>query len=152
MLEEAYVDYITPEKLSSIEIGYKGIIGDVLLVDMNYYNNNYTDFEGGQNVNAKFVSTHKGQAIPAGYTWALNSNTDADVRSWGFGLGMTVDVGLGYKLTGNYNYKNLEIDGSVLQKVILSLILIHQRICTLSLFQIEKYSKLWILSKSKIPG
>ncbi len=112
LLKEAYVDYIKPERLSSIEFGYKGIISDVLLVDMNYYNTNYQDFEGGQNVNAKFASTHKGQAIPAGYTWALNSNTDAEVRSWGFGMGLTVDVGGGYKLSGNYNYKNLEIDGS----------------------------------------
>ena len=111
LLKEAYVDYVKPERLASFEFGYKGVIGDVLLVDMNYYNTNYEDFEGGQNVNAKYASSHKGQAIPAGYTWALNSNTDDEVKSWGFGMGLTVDLGMGYKLTGNYNYKNLEING-----------------------------------------
>ena len=112
LLKEAYVDYIKPERLSSIEFGYKGVIADVLLVDMNYYTTNYDDFEGGQSVNAKFASTHKGQPLPAGYAWALDSNTDADVKSWGFGMGLTVDLGMGYKLSGNYNYKNLEIDGA----------------------------------------
>ena len=47
ILQEAYVDYIKPERLSSIEFGYKGVIGDVLLADVNYYNTNYQDFEGG---------------------------------------------------------------------------------------------------------
>ena len=111
LLVVANVDYIKPERSSSFEIGYKGIISNVLLVDMNYYNTNYDDFEGGENVNAMYASTHKGQALPAGYGWALNSNTDDDVRSWGFGMGLTVDIGSGFKLTGNYNYKNLEING-----------------------------------------
>ena len=66
---------------------------------------------GGVAVNSKFASTHKGQALPAGYGWSLDSNTDDEVRSWGFGLGLTVDIGMGYKLSGNYNYKNLEING-----------------------------------------
>ena len=92
LLQEAYVDYIKPERLSSIEFGYKGVIGDVLLADVNYYNTNYEDFEGGQNVNAKYASTHKGQAIPAGYGWALDSNSDDDVKSWGFGLGLTLSL------------------------------------------------------------
>ena len=112
LLKEAYVDYIKPERLSSIEFGYKGILSDVVLVDMNFYNTNYDDFEGGQVVNAKYATSHKGNPIPAGYTWALDSNSDDDVRSWGFGMGLTIDVGMGYKLTGNYNYKNLEINGS----------------------------------------
>ena len=111
LLVVANVDYIKPERSSSFEIGYKGIISNVLLVDMNYYNTNYDDFEGGENVNAMYASTHKGQALPAGYGWALNSNTDDDVRSWGFGMGLTLDIGSGFKLTGNYNYKNLEING-----------------------------------------
>ena len=111
LLQVANVDYIKPERSSSFEIGYKGIIGDVLLVDMNYYNTNYDDFEGGENVNAMNATTHKGQPIPAGYTWALNSNTKDDVKSWGFGMGLTLDIGSGFKLTGNYNYKNLEING-----------------------------------------
>ena len=38
LLQEAYVDYIKPERLSSVEFGYKGVIGDVLLADVNYYN------------------------------------------------------------------------------------------------------------------
>ena len=110
LLVVANVDYIKPERSSSFEIGYKGIISNVLLLDLNYYNTNYDDFEGGENVNAMYASTHKGQTLPAGYGWALNSNTKDDVRSWGFGMGLTLDIGSGFKLTGNYNYKNLEIN------------------------------------------
>ena len=37
LLQEAYVDYIQPERLKAFEIGYKGIIGDVMLADINYH-------------------------------------------------------------------------------------------------------------------
>ena len=110
LLKEIHVDYIKPERLSSIEVGYKGVIGGVALVDMNYYNTNFEDFEGGENVASKYPSSHKGQTLAPGYIWALNSNSKDKVRSWGFGMGITFDIGSGYKLTGNYNYKNQEID------------------------------------------
>ena len=68
------------------------------------------DVDGGENVASKYPSSNKGQTVGPRYIWALNSNSKDKVRSWGFGMGITFDIGSGYKLTGNYNYKNQEID------------------------------------------
>ena len=37
-LQEAYANYIKPERLSAFEFGYKGVIGEKVLVDANYFN------------------------------------------------------------------------------------------------------------------
>jgi iron complex outermembrane recepter protein len=110
LLTEMYVDYIKPEKLSAYEIGYKGVIGGVLLADINYFKTFYTDFEGGENVALKLPTTHKGNPMPAGSIFALNSNSKDEVQAWGIGVGLTLDLGLGYTLVGNYNFMTEEID------------------------------------------
>ena len=37
----------TPERLKAFEFGYKGIIGDAVLADINYHKTYYTDMFGG---------------------------------------------------------------------------------------------------------
>src|SRR5690606_11832228 len=38
------VDPVKPEQVQSIEVGYKGLLGDKLFVDLAYYHNSYQDF------------------------------------------------------------------------------------------------------------
>ena len=40
------LDPIAPEKVKSIEVGYRGVFFDNLYLDMNYYFNVYTNFIG----------------------------------------------------------------------------------------------------------
>lgn len=44
LLEKSDVDYIKPERISTYEIGYRGLWMDNLSVDLNYYYSRYTDF------------------------------------------------------------------------------------------------------------
>ncbi len=44
LLEKSDVDYIKPERISTFEIGYRGLWMDNLSVDLNYYYSRYTDF------------------------------------------------------------------------------------------------------------
>jgi outer membrane receptor protein involved in Fe transport len=43
-LVKSNVDYIKPEQVKSFEIGYKGLLTEKLLFDINYYNSQYKDF------------------------------------------------------------------------------------------------------------
>lgn len=44
LLVKSDVDYIKPERVKAFEIGYKGLINNNLVVDVNYYFSSYTDF------------------------------------------------------------------------------------------------------------
>jgi outer membrane receptor protein involved in Fe transport len=43
-LQKSNVAYIKPERIESYEIGYKGLLGRKLIVDLNYFYSSYTDF------------------------------------------------------------------------------------------------------------
>jgi outer membrane receptor protein involved in Fe transport len=44
LLVKSNVSYIKPEQQKAFEVGYKGLINDKILVDVNYYYSKYTDF------------------------------------------------------------------------------------------------------------
>lgn len=44
LLEKSDVAYIKPERISTFDVGYRGLLGDNLSVDINYYHSRYTDF------------------------------------------------------------------------------------------------------------
>ncbi|WP_192347766.1 TonB-dependent receptor [Algoriphagus sp. Y33] len=44
LLQKSDVDYIKPERISTFEVGYRGLWMDNLSVDFNYYYSRYTDF------------------------------------------------------------------------------------------------------------
>ena len=44
LLVKSNVEYIKPERVKAFEIGYKGLINNNLVVDINYYFSSYTDF------------------------------------------------------------------------------------------------------------
>lgn len=44
LLVKSNVAYIKPERIQSFEVGYKSLIGNKLLIDVNYYFNSYNDF------------------------------------------------------------------------------------------------------------
>ena len=44
LLVKCNVEYIKPERVKAFEVGYKGLINNNLVVDVNYYFSSYTDF------------------------------------------------------------------------------------------------------------
>ena len=108
---DVYVDYIQPEHLSAFEIGYKGVLGGKVLVDFNYYHNDYENFLGQQVVFSKNEITRAGETLPVGTQFVLYNNSDVKLASNGIGLGLTYQLAKGYNLSGSYNWADHKIKG-----------------------------------------
>jgi iron complex outermembrane recepter protein len=106
----ANVKYVEPEKLRAFEVGYKGIFGRDLLVDVNAYYNSYEDFIGSLDIVSNHMTMHQGDTVVAGTVFSPYVNSAATVSSFGVGVGLTYNLPKGYQLTGNYNYATLEED------------------------------------------
>ena len=101
------VNYVKPERLSSIEIGYKGSLANKkLLVDVNYYYNSYEDFIIQRNVVAKEANPSRNR--PAGYAYRLYTNAKNDLSSQGVGLGLAYQLPKGYRIDGSYNWATFD--------------------------------------------
>ncbi|MCD9014353.1 TonB-dependent receptor [Parachryseolinea silvisoli] len=109
-LVEANVKYVEPEQLRAFEVGYKGIFGGGLLLDLNAYYNAYEDFIGSLDIVNKRPTSHQGNTVPAGTVYSPYVNSAATVSSFGVGAGVTYNLPKGYQLTGNYNYATLDED------------------------------------------
>jgi outer membrane receptor protein involved in Fe transport len=109
LLETANIAYVKPERLIAYEIGYKGIIAQSLMLDINGYYSSYSDFIGGEIIASKEASTHQGEALSAGSLFSPYVNSASNVTSFGVGVGFTYNAFKGYTLTGNYNYATFDI-------------------------------------------
>ncbi|WP_460614879.1 TonB-dependent receptor [Hymenobacter seoulensis] len=90
------------ERLSSVEVGYKGALGDKLAVDVNYYRNYYNDFIGAQ----RFIGNADGSrpaSIAAGRVLQVWTNADQEVRTQGAGVGLTYAVASALNFAANYS-------------------------------------------------
>lgn len=128
LLQTINLNYIQPEKLSSVEIGYKSVVKG-LFIDWNAYFNWYKDFIGQTSVVSKEGTSHKGVALP-GVAQILNGtatslptfrpyyNISQRVVSWGSGLGLGYKIKKGYTFRGNYTYMDYKAeDGTPLDAV-----------------------------------
>ncbi|MEQ8629136.1 TonB-dependent receptor [Ekhidna sp.] len=124
---------VVPEEVKSMEIGYKSLINNKLLVDAVYYRNIYTNFitqvrivlaeeytsatapnpslEGTPN----YLTILNGSALTresdgsfTGNTAQIYSNLDDEVTSQGAALGLTYNLPRGYTVGVNYNWNRLE--------------------------------------------
>ena len=109
-LVTANIPYVKPEQLRAFEVGYKGIISNKFLFDLNYYFNSYTNFIGSLDIASKEATTHQGETLPAGTIFSPYVNSSANVTSQGIGLGITYNLPKGYQLTANYNYASFQVD------------------------------------------
>ena len=98
------VGYVKPERLSSYEVGYKGLFAGKLLVDINAYWTTYNDFLAGQIVALKVGTTHQGKPVPAGTLYSLSSNATETIQSTGYGLGLSYSLPKNFIVSGNYSY------------------------------------------------
>ncbi|TDQ28374.1 TonB-dependent receptor [Tenacibaculum caenipelagi] len=121
------VDPIKPEQVTSYEVGYRSIIDldskSLLELDINGYYNQYENFVAFKNV---FVPNYGGVEVDGtpdaqadaafangDYTeFVLNTNTSADIDSYGIGIGLNTKVFKTFNFGANYTYTKLVFDQS----------------------------------------
>lgn len=112
LLQKSNVPYIKPEQEKAFEVGYKGLINDKLLVDVNYYYNTYTNFILNTVVIAPqsnvLGSDGKPNIAAAGdilsgneHAYQLYTNASDKVSAQGGGVSLTYMMQRGYTVTGN---------------------------------------------------
>ncbi len=124
LLQPVELEPFRTEKVSTFEVGYKGLINNRLFIDAYYYYNIYNDFiasiemvqgipNGLRQDPGDFDSTtdegkdaiinQTVQTQPLG----ININADGNVRSHGFAVGAEYSLLGGYNLGGNVSYNEL---------------------------------------------
>lgn len=109
-LQTVNLPYLSPERLSAFEIGYKGIIGKKLLLDVNYYYASYEDFITGQTVFSQEAVTTRAGFFPAFTAFRPYVNASEVVTSMGVGVGFTLKLPKGFNLIGNYDWATFNAD------------------------------------------
>lgn len=127
LLKRTNVGLVKPETVQAFELGYRGQVGR-LAYDINGYYNIYNDFIGNLNVVAPlYGTTQDAPDLTAGPTdlgvqsvhalqtgniraYQLYTNTDIEIQSVGFGLGLSSKVYKDFELGFNYNYADFQFD------------------------------------------
>ena len=94
---------IRPEKVTTIEIGYRGLIKQKLYIDANYYFSRYQDFIGfqlGFNGIIQF-------AQPIGSLYRVSANAQDIVTTQGASIGFNYFINEKFSLGGNYSWNVL---------------------------------------------
>ncbi len=129
LLKKTSLEYVKPEQVKAFEIGYRSLIKDVS-VDINGYYNIYNDFIGNINVVAPYYGKAMDSPSPTGgptdlgtqsihalqtgnyRAYQLYTNTKIEIKSLGFGLGLSKKVYKDFELGVNYNYAEFKFDQS----------------------------------------
>lgn len=123
LLVKADVDLVKPEQVKAFDLGYRANVKGFSL-DINGYYNIYNDFIGNVNVFTPYYGTAETNPADTSPTtsaagalanrdareYQLYTNTDLEVKSYGFGAGLTKKIYKNFELSGNYNYSAFEFD------------------------------------------
>ncbi|MEM7104977.1 MAG: TonB-dependent receptor [Bacteroidota bacterium] len=117
ILQPLEIDFIRPEKITSWEIGYKGLIQQKLLIDFNFFHSRYKDFHAFTNA----VHVLTGDVNDASglldvinnrfTTFELIQNAPGTVALRGVGLGLNYAFKRSFTLGGNYTFLSTKADG-----------------------------------------
>lgn len=97
------VDPIRPERVQSVEFGYRGTWFKRLFVDMSYYRSVYTDFIGFK-IGLDLTATG---GLPKIDAYRLSANTKDKVFTQGFSGGLNYYFADKYAINGNYSWNVL---------------------------------------------
>lgn len=125
LLKKTNIEFVKPETVKAFELGYRGSIKN-FNIDINGYYNIYNDFIGNLNVVAPLygiaqdspdlTTANQGaysvDALSTGNTrvFQLYTNTDIEIKSLGFGFGVSKKVYKDFELSANYNYAEFDFD------------------------------------------
>lgn len=116
VLEIGNPEVVKPERVSSLEVGYRGKL-DKTIIDLSVYYNKYQDFISGENVVAPLYGTVGDNSLSiaaiangdyVGYQTYTNS--PADVDSYGASIGISTKIFGDFDLSGNYTYAKQDFD------------------------------------------
>jgi outer membrane receptor protein involved in Fe transport len=120
LLEKSDVSYIKPEKQKAFEVGYKGLINNKLMIDLNYYYSTYTDFiintvvirpEHTILAGDGTISNEAAMDIPNGdiQVFQLYTNASDKVSSQGISAGLTWMMNRGYTAGANITWADFNL-------------------------------------------
>jgi outer membrane receptor protein involved in Fe transport len=127
LLVRTNVDLVKPETVKAFELGYRGEVKG-FTYDINGYYNIYNDFIGNLTVVAPLYGTAQDapdltlgasnpgvqsvDALVTGNTRAfqLYTNTDIEIKSIGFGVGLAKKLPKNFEVSANYNYAEFNFD------------------------------------------
>jgi len=116
VLEVGNPEVVKPEQVTSIEVGYRGKFGK-LIVDFSAYHNTYEDFISQEVVVAPLYGTVGDNALSVAaiangdyQAYSTYTNSKAPVKSYGASLGVSTKVFGNYDLGGSYTYAKLDFD------------------------------------------
>jgi outer membrane cobalamin receptor len=128
-LKKTNLEYVKPEEVKAIELGYRSVVNDIS-VDINGYYNVYNNFIGNLNVVAPYYGTAVDSPSATGgptnlgtqsihalqngnfRAYQLYTNTKIEIKSLGFGLGLSRKVYKDFEFGVNYNYAEFDFDKS----------------------------------------
>ena len=113
-LERFDVDPIRPEKVKTVELGYRALLAEKLYMDATYYYSWYNDFIG-YNIGVQ-ASFDPGTGLPTStQVYRVAANAQDQVTTQGFSLGLNYYFWNYYVLNGNYSYNvlNTETDDPI---------------------------------------
>lgn len=100
---------LRPERVKSVEIGYKGIIGKKLLVDASYYHSVYKNFIGTTAVLVPLAAAGPGLPIESGLAsgstraaYGRPANSDKDITVTGFSIALNYSLPKSFFIGGNF--------------------------------------------------
>ncbi|MEZ4775352.1 MAG: TonB-dependent receptor [Bacteroidia bacterium] len=100
LLVPARLEFLKQEQISTFEFGYRGLLGQKLLIDANVYYNTYRDF----------VTRTLAYSLLVNRAFAVYTNVPDEITSYGAGLQLEYLFPLGYRVWGNYTYTNFDAD------------------------------------------
>jgi len=116
VLEVANPSIIKPEQVSSAEVGYRGKFKN-LIVDFSTYYNKYKDFISQGRVISPFYGTVGDEGLSLAaianrdyQIYGSYTNAEADVKSYGASIGLSMKVFGDFDLGGSYTYSKLDFD------------------------------------------
>jgi outer membrane receptor for ferrienterochelin and colicin len=128
-LRKTNLEYVKPEEVKALELGYRSVVNDIS-VDINGYYNVYNNFIGNINVVAPYYGTAVDSPSATGgptnlgtqsihalqngnfRAYQLYTNTKIEIKSLGFGLGLSKKVYKDFEFGVNYNYAEFDFDRS----------------------------------------
>lgn len=125
LLEPVEIEAFDTEKVSTYEVGYKGIFQEKLLIDAYYYYSAYTDLIGEQSFvqsagpandpDGDGLPPFVGEEDPAGIvqntinlqTYGFDINTEGTINTQGFAMSAEYLLARGFSLGGNVAYNKI---------------------------------------------
>lgn len=102
---------VVPEKVQTIEVGFRGTLFDRVYVDASYYYSFYQDFIGYK-IGADIKIDTTVNLIETSTIYRVSANADDKVSTQGFAIALNYYLGPFLTLTGNYSWNKLDKRGS----------------------------------------